>query len=163
MSTLTNGLFSFHYIVSIWFDTDHTENNAYTSIHSRESVFTEPLPSVRGQISLIRLLVAQTRCARGLTGSCSTPSSSSRARKTQPITTPVVTTRSGRSWWMSCWTELGSWQTSARDCRDSSSSTPSEGGLAPASHLCSWSASRSTTERKASSSSQSTQRHRWQS
>uniref|UniRef100_A0A6B0UMC2 Putative secreted protein n=1 Tax=Ixodes ricinus TaxID=34613 RepID=A0A6B0UMC2_IXORI len=58
----------------------------------------------------------------------------------RPTTMPGATTRSARRLWTWCWTGLGSWQTSARACRVSSSSTASGAALAQASPPFSWSA-----------------------
>uniref|UniRef100_A0A4D5S052 Putative tubulin alpha n=1 Tax=Ixodes scapularis TaxID=6945 RepID=A0A4D5S052_IXOSC len=48
----------------------------------------------------------------------------------RPTTMPGATTRSARRLWTWCWTGSGSWQTSARACRVSSSSTASGAALA---------------------------------
>ena len=109
---------------------------------------------------LIPHVCLQMRCALAHTASCSTPSSSSLARRMQPTTTPVVTTPSARRSSIWCLTASASWLTSAPVCRASSSSTASVVALALASPHCSWSVCPSTTARNPSLSSPSTLPHR---
>ena len=90
------------------------------------------------------------------TDSSSTRSSSSRARKMLPTTTPVAITPSARSLSTSCWIGSASLLTSALVCKDSSSSTPSGVVLALDLHPFSWSVSPWTTARSLSSSLPST-------
>lgn len=83
-------------------------------------------------------------------------SSSSLARRTRQTTMLVVTTplvKKSLTWFL---TASGSWLTSARVCRDFSSSIPSEVELAQASHPCSWNVSLWTTAKSPSWSSPST-------
>ena len=106
------------------------------------------------------IVCLQMRCALAHTVSCSTPSSSSLARRMQPTIMPVVTTPSARRSLIWCLTASASWLTSALVCRVSSCSTASVAAPDLASPHCSWNVCPSTTARSQSLSSPSTLPHR---
>merc|ERR1712038_425085 len=110
----------------------------------------------QGLCLLISSLPSLMRSVLAPTDSCSTPSSSSLARRMLPTTTPVVTTPSVRRSSTWCSTASVSWLISARVSRASSSSTRSVEVPAPGSLPSSWRGSALTTARSPSSSLPST-------